>query len=271
MPPTRDDPPDPTTLLRSFSAHHELDWGSTPYDAADIAHRHGAKAARKALRLLAQAAAVEPDRTAEFLASLPPNGSAYQLNRRVKSPESLARKLGDWAKDRSRRPVDDLLRYTVVMDRPDQLVAAARHTIDQLTDRGWRVRHAMQSYTNGSRYKGLHAYLEVPGVARVEVQFHSVASLEVKELTTPWYEIERSATAPDEEREAARQRSVEASNTLDPPAGIAELRTLGDRPVAVNNYSDSRQALAKTSQEQPDLTRPTPRAPAIEKNDGVAR
>ncbi len=271
MPPTRDDPPDPTTLLRRFSANHPLDWGTAPYDTAGVAHRHGPKATRKALRLLDQAAAVEPDRTAEFLAALPPGGSPYQLSRRVKSPESLARKLRDWGKDRSHRPIDDLLRYTVVTDRPDQLVAAARHTIDQLTECGWQVRHAMQSYTEGSRYKGLHAYLEAPGVARIEVQFHSTASLKVKELTTPWYEIERSASAPDEERAAARQRSVQASSSLEPPAGIAELRTLGGRPVAVNNYSDSRQALAPAAPARPDRTRPTPRAAALEKNDGVAR
>lgn len=264
MPPTRDDPPDLVALLRRFTA---VDWGATPPNPAEIARRHGPKATRKALDLLQQAAAIEPERTAEFLAALPRHGSAYQLNRRVKSPESLARKIRDRAKDKSNRPVDDLLRYTVVVDRSDQLVGAARHTVEQLIESGWCVRHAMQSYTDGSRYKGLHAYLEAAGVARVEVQFHSVASLKVKELTTPWYEIERSATMPDEERGAARQLSIEASNSLEAPAGIAELHTLGGRPVAVNNYSDSRQALTNSSNAQPPLRKAT----ALDKNDGVAR
>ncbi|MFI5731915.1 hypothetical protein ACIA49_17455 [Kribbella sp. NPDC051587] len=272
MPPTRDDPPDPTTLLRRFSAHHELDWGSTPYDAADIAHRHGAKAAQKALRLLAQAAAVEPDRTAEFLASLPPNGSAYQLNRRVKSPESLARKIQSWTAKGNDRPMDDILRYTVVVEAPDQVVAAARHTVAQLLSRGWRVRHVMHSYTEGSRYKGVHGYMEAPDSPRIELQFHSTASLKVKELTTPWYEIERSVSATPDERAAARDKCVAASATLSPPAGIAELTTLGGRRVAVNNYSDSQQALTNSANAKDDhVDRPTARAAALEKNDGVVR
>ncbi|WP_165952880.1 hypothetical protein, partial [Kribbella albertanoniae] len=259
-------------LLRRFSTSHALDWGATPYDAADIAHRHGPKATRKALRLLAQAATVEPERTAEFLAALPPGGSPYQLSRRVKSPESLARKLRAWAKNGAYRPVDDILRYTVLVERPEQLVEAARRTVDQLTERGWRVRHAMHSYTEGSRYKGIHGYLEAPGSPRIEVQFHSVASLEVKEMTTPWYEVERSVSATADQRAEARDKCVAASDTLSPPAGIDQLTTLGGRRVAVNNYSDSQQALADSDSGQPGRAdRPSPRTPALEKNDGVGR
>src|SRR5690242_14342910 len=175
MPATRDDPPDPTSLLRRFTTHHALDWGPTPYGTADVVARHGAKATHQALRLLAEAAAVEPARTAEFLAALPPEGTAYQLSRRVKSPESLARKVRDWTDRGIRGPMDDILRYTVSVERPDQLVSAARHTVDQLNAQGWRVRYAMHSYTEGSRYKGIHANLEMAGSPRIEVQFHSVS------------------------------------------------------------------------------------------------
>ncbi|TCC33705.1 hypothetical protein [Kribbella sindirgiensis] len=240
MPPASDRPPEPSTLHRAFSIGGPLDWGDHPLSAAEIARLHGAKATRKSLRLLEEAVAIEPRITADFLASLPDAASPYQLARRVKSPESLARKIRDSAVKHRRVPLDDLLRYTVQAASPDDLVDSARGTVDQLTDRGWRVVYAMHSYTDGSRYKGLHAYLAAPGGARVEIQFHSAASARIKELTTPWYEIERSLRAATHDRDVARQKCVDLSATLSPPAGIEGLTALGGKDVTVKNYSDSR-------------------------------
>ncbi|MDX2974496.1 hypothetical protein [Kribbella solani] len=72
----------------------------------------------------------------------------------------------------------------MLTERPDDLVAAARDTAGVLIGQGWNVVYAMHSYTDGSRYKGIHAYLRTPDVERVEVQWHSHASVRVKELTT---------------------------------------------------------------------------------------
>ncbi|WP_427889758.1 hypothetical protein ACQHIV_40335 [Kribbella sp. GL6] len=207
--------------------------------------------------------------TTQFLDSLPSGTTPYQLDRRVKSPESLARKLADWADLKNRFPVDDVLRYTVLTESPEELVAAARRTADALTEQGWKVRYAMHSYTEGSRYKGVHTNLVVPGAPRVEVQIHSVASAAVKEQTAPWYKIERSAAASAEDRAQARRQCVEASATLEQPQGIDAMTRLGGKRVAVNNYSDSRTAIAGRA--------PTasPRASAhsttLDKNGGIAR
>ncbi|WP_132208086.1 hypothetical protein [Kribbella steppae] len=221
--------------------------------------------------MLEEAVAVEPRITAQFLAALPPTASPYQLTRRVKSPDSLARKIHNAAVKRKRVPLDDVLRYTALTTSPSELVKTTRHTIDQLTDQGWRVAYAMQSYTDGSRYKGIHAYLAVAGVDRVELQFHSPASAKVKELTTRWYEIERSARASDEERTAARQHCADLSATLWPPPGIENLTMLGGRPVAVNNYSDSRQQLPPADRLQASA-RPAAEHPSVNKrNDGMMR
>ncbi|MEI8410109.1 MULTISPECIES: hypothetical protein [unclassified Kribbella] len=209
--------------------------------------------------------------TAQFLECLPPTASAYQLTKRVKSPESLARKLQDWEDAEKHFHVDDLLRYTVLTETPDDLVAAARHTVDELGSHGWRVAYAMQSYTEGSRYKGLHAYVVPPGLARAELQFHSVASAKVKELTTPWYEIERSATAAPDEREAARLRCIDLSATLRPPKGIGELQSLGGMRVAVKNYSDSRDPARQREGLPPSSTQRAAHLTVLDKNDGIAR
>lgn len=272
MPSTPDRPSEPSDLHRAFSINGDLDWGDTPFSTADVTNLHGAKATWKSLRILEQALAVEPNVTADFLAALPPTGSAYQLNRRVKSPESLARKVRNWQRSDVRRPIDDVLRYTVVTETPDELVHTARRTTDELTARGWRTTYAMHSYTDGSRYKGIHAYLRAHGIPRIEVQFHSVASARVKELTTPWYEIERSTNATDAERTVARLKCVEASAQLRPPAGIDDLTMLGGRRVAINNYSDSRAMATDRACAHPGATAQSNRQTALlERNDGTAR
>ncbi|NUS00015.1 MAG: hypothetical protein HOV67_32745 [Kribbellaceae bacterium] len=268
MPP----PCDPTALHQAFAASRPLDWGDKHRTTAEIAHLHGERATHRSLELLEQAATVEPIVTDQFLNSLPSGTTPYQLDRRVKSPESLARKIVDWQAADSSRPIDDLLRYTVLTESPDELVAAARRTVAALNDHGWRVRAAMHSYTDGSRYKGIHAGMTIDGCPRVEVQFHSVPSAKVKEATTLWYEIERSATATLAERAEARRQCAEASKVLKPPPGINQFTELGGTRVVVNNYSDSRQDAPNARRSKASGEQRTPRSTTLDKKaGGIAR
>lgn len=269
MPCAPDHPPDLTALRRAFEAGRPVDWGDNSLVPADIARRYGMKATGKSLELLRQTAEIEPQVTAQFLASIPTGSSPYQLSRRVKSPESLARKLRTWSDANNRSPVEDLLRYTVLTESPDDLVASTRSTTEALTDHGWRVLYAMHSYTDGSRYKGVHAHFRTPDIDRLEIQWHSVSSAEVKELTTRWYEVERSLTTSDADRTAARAKCVEASAQLRKPAGIDALTELGGRRVKVNNYSDSRQMVIDR---RPGATEPG-RRPTTDRDrgEGIAR
>ncbi|TCC18227.1 hypothetical protein [Kribbella speibonae] len=271
MPGTPPLPPTPKSLHQALNATRPLIWDDVSASTDEISSRYGPEATERSLHLLEQAAAVEPIVTDQFLDSLPSGTMPYQLDRRVKSPESLARKIADWTDAGRHLPIDDILRYTAVTENPDELVAAARRTVDELNSHDWHVRTAMHSYTEGSRYKGLHAGLTISGCPRVEVQFHSVASAKIKEMTTPWYEIERSATATLEERAEARQRSVEASKTLKPPQGIDELTKLGGTRVQVNNYSDSRLRPVSEGRATTQGERQQPRTAALDKTDGIAR
>jgi hypothetical protein len=272
VPPPLTDLPDPSDLHVRLSRHGPLDWGDQIPSIAEIAKLHGIRATRKSLELLEQAVSTEPRITATVLAALSRDSSPYQLESRVKSPESLARKLQDLQRSRSYRPPEDLLRYTALTELPDTLVNAARHTADKLNQAGWRVTYAMQSYTEGSRYKGIHTLLKTPTGDRVEVQFHSAASAKIKEATTPWYEIERSGQASPAERTAARRECIRLSATLVEPPGIAGMIELGGRRVAVNNYSDSRKPpkpSIEPHQRQPDSQAPT--KAATSRNEGVSR
>jgi predicted RNA binding protein YcfA (HicA-like mRNA interferase family) len=271
--PTRELLPEPHDLLRALARHGAVDWGESLPTAAEIARMYGDQATARSLELLEQLVATEPRVTAEFLSAVPSLGSPYQLAHRIKSPQSLARKLFD-RQDQRRwwRAPEDLLRYTVRTESPDKLVTAARHTAGELNRTGWQVTYAMQSYTAGSRYKGIHAFLKTSTAAKVEVQFHSAQSIKVKELTTPYYEVERSAQATIKEREAARRECIHLSATLTVPTGIDQLKDLGGRAVEVKNYSDSRQTASPSAVESPRQDgQSAVRTAAVTREDGVGR
>jgi hypothetical protein len=241
LPPGQEQPLGLSELHARFSAQYApVQWGEQPASAAEVARLYGAKATARSLQLLERTIITEPRVTAQFLAAMPPSATAYRLERRIKSPESLARKLHAMQRSKQRHPPDDLLRYTALTEVPDTLVEAARETCDELSRAGWRIRYAKQSYAEGSRYKGIHGYFVTPSDDQVEVQFHSVESVQVKEATTPWYEIERDARSCPEQRTAARQECVRLSATLQEPPGIDTLTELGGLRVAVSNYSDHR-------------------------------
>ena len=232
--------PEPTDLHALFAQRHPVQWGDRLPTTAQLAADYGRDAVRLSLITLQGRLRTEQQTTADFLAAVPDDATAYNLDSRVKSPMSLARQFQDrLERDKEGEPAD-VLRYTVLCQSPNELAAAARFTTEQLQRRGWAVESAMHSYTSGSRYKGLHANLRTPVGDAVEVQFHSVASSKVKEASTRPYEIERDPASTDSERAAARRVCVELSDTLPVPLGLDSLRTLGGVTVEVNNYSDSR-------------------------------
>jgi hypothetical protein len=272
-PPGLADVPEPRELLASFGRRGEVEWGAELPTAAEIAQQYGVPAAVRSLELLKRTVSTEPRVTAEFLAALPSSGAPYHLASRIKSPHSLARKLRDAQRSGREIPPEDLLRYTVVTEHPDSLVATTRQTIDRLSASEWQTTYAMHSYTEGSRYKGVHAYLAIPSGGSVEVQFHSLAAVKVKEATTPYYEIERSADATLSQRSAARQECVRLSATLAAPFGIDNLKVLGGERVEVNNYSDSRQQ--RKSNSSTNAIAPTQssagQTPTTTRTDGMQR
>jgi hypothetical protein len=271
-PPGSEDLPTPSDLHARFSTMHApVDWGQRLPFAAEIAELYGAKATARSLRLLERTIGTEPRITAQFLEAMPPSASAHRLECRIKSPESLARKLHDLQRSKQRHPPDDLLRYTALTEVPDTLVDAARDTCDELSRAGWQIRYAKQSYTEGSRYKGIHGYFVTPSDDRVEVQFHSVASVKVKEATTPWYEIERDARSSPGERTAAREECVRLWATLQEPPGIGILTELGGLRVAVSNYSDHRKPANAPAGVRSSDSRGAPQAPTPTRSDGIGR
>jgi hypothetical protein len=232
----------PAELHAALASRHPLDWGEPPAARAEISKRYGDRATTAALQRLSEVAAVEPAVTADVLRSVPLGASAHQLDNRVKSPESLARKLHTESMHRRQSlaqalgTVNDVLRYTLVVPDPQDLVAQTEAFVNALEQHGWSVVEAYHTYVDGSRYRGIHATMLTPQGPPVEIQFHSEASAEVKKATTLLYEINRDPTRSRSERENARVESTKLSDGLDIPDGLMELRQLGDQPVTCRRF-----------------------------------
>ena len=104
---------------------------------------------------------------------------------------------------------------------------------------GWTMDSAHHSYLEGSRYKGLHAFLRCYDEL-IELQIHSRESIDVKERTTPLYVVERDNRQDKQVRDAARAASIALSETMRQPAGVDELDELGGVPVARRVYGKRR-------------------------------
>ena len=235
--------PEPVDLHAWLSGQRPLDWGDPIPSKAEIAATYGVEKAAESLELLTKAAAVEGRITGAVLSAIGAEASPYQLAKRLKSPQSLARKLVKYEDyyRRSRQVPEDVLRYTAAVKHPDELTKAAVRTIDRLQHQQWQMESAHHSYVDGSRYKGLHTLLRSHG-ERVEVQVHSGESIDVKERTTSLDEIERDADQEPAARGAVRRECIALSAQMTQPAGIDDLKELGGVTVRATSYGRKRPA-----------------------------
>lgn len=200
------------------------------------------QAGAEALALIRDLREREAEMTTDFIASTDSAGVGQAgLEYRMKSPQSLARKLKERAKNRglslgeAAEQVQDLIRYTAVCHKHTDLVSKAKAVTNELTARGWTVLSVENSYVDGHPYKGIHLNLEKSGFV-TEVQIHSKQSLAVKESTHADYEISRDARQGFDDRREAEARSVAAWREVTTPRGLGSL-TLGGVKVQVKKYS----------------------------------
>lgn len=227
----------------------EVDWAANgPQDGAEAVWRDYAPAiATETISVLAETRAAEPRTTSDIVAAIPAGTHPHGLEFRMKSPASLARKI------RSRATVTavaqasgglqsvsdkltDLLRYTAVAPRHDDLPATASATIAALEARGYTVVAAEHSYVDGNAYKGIHVLVQHGDERPVEIQFHSAQSQAVKDDNHVDYEIERDRRNPYAAREAAQARMTKRSSTIPTPSGLEDLTDIGGVPLVEKPY-----------------------------------
>lgn len=200
------------------------------------------EAACWSLTLLEEVRSEEPAVTAAVRsAAADVGGSCHGLAFRMKSPDSLARKLDNEMAKASRQqraqPIDveaiaraesdDALRFTIALERHEDLPTGLERTIESLRAQGWEPLEVKDSYLSGNSYKGLHLIARTPEQRVVEVQIHSEQSAKVKESIHEDYEVARDRSRSRADTRAAAWRCIEASRQVPSPSGLAEYYPAG--------------------------------------------
>lgn len=183
--------------------------------------------AEKLAEMLIQAAVqAEPDVTTVLRSLESENARLVGLEHRFKSKESLARKIISDAEDMeitledAAKTIGDVLRYTLCID-DSQYVSTVDKALRTLEENHISV-IKFRNRWGSEGYKGINVNLETQNGLILELQLHTPASYEAKELEHPNYEIARSKTATEEERIAAERFAKEIYAKVPVPEGAPE-------------------------------------------------
>ncbi|WP_458682603.1 hypothetical protein [Prescottella equi] len=225
----------------------ELEWANDAASSPEQLYReYPQEVAGLVVEMMATAKEQEAEMTSDVLETRPAGARMHGLEFRMKSPESLARKLytkfeadpfADLHETADR--ITDVVRYTTISDS-DQVVATARTTVARLTERGWTVIEVEQSYVDGNQYKGLHLLARHTSGRVAEFQFHTEESQRIKDDTHVDYEAARNPRLPDSERAALIEKMTAVWAQVPAPAGLAELIELGGCQVKPKVYAPPR-------------------------------
>jgi hypothetical protein len=180
---------------------------------------------RTASDLVASATAAEPGVTADLVAigaetGLDPNAAfvldgktLHTLDARLKKEDSTRRKLDERMQEDPTQTHEELvagmkdnLRYTYVGD-PATYNASVKAGIQAMVDRGYEPVRATNYWKEPAGYEGLNTNWRTPSGQMFEVQFHTAAGLNIKEvLSHPLYEAQRKAPKGSPEWKALDQQ-----------------------------------------------------------------
>jgi hypothetical protein len=149
------------------------------------------------------------------------------FDRRIKGEDRLKEKVADRMRTTGRTPdqalaeVPDVVRFTYQYSESGY-ATGVQADVKRLEERGFSKVELRNTWDN-DQYKGINTRWREPksGVL-FEVQFHTQASLEAKELTHKAYERIRS-TAFEGERAELRQFQCRVNSAIPVPSGVAEI------------------------------------------------
>ena len=119
--------------------------------------------------------------------------------------------------------INDALRYTLVVEDSDY-TQKVKSTIEILTAEGCSVVKFRNAW-DGDEYKGINVAFEAKNGTIFEIQFHSPQSYDINHFQThPYYEIIRSDTATEAEKEEAHRMQKELMGKCSIPEGALEIK-----------------------------------------------
>lgn len=180
-------------------------------------------------KLVARAIEAEPAITSAVKAAVERSkGRLEGLDKRLKSPGSISRKIDGWAgkfggAERAAQMIMDAVRYTVVV-RPEDLVMQEYRIVDDLYHQGHRVVDARNHFDN-TKYKGYHVWLATPQGFEYEIQFHTPETFMGREKAHLLYDrYRRIPKANSQLREKLSGAMGEIWSKIQPPPGWHKLK-----------------------------------------------
>lgn len=177
--------------------------------------------------LLTQAAAVEGAVTRDMQRLEGENAKLLGLDHRMKSEDSLARKIETDAEKKHLSPetaasgIHDVLRYTLAIDA-DRYQETVPCVLRRLEEKGYEVQKFNNAW-GGKYYQGVNVQLKTPGGIPIELQFHTPQSFAIKQASHGVYEIRRDPAATAEEKARATRLSIAYNVQVKAPEGAEAL------------------------------------------------
>lgn len=197
----------------------------------------GLSAAAVAKDVHAKAVAAEPAITKDMQDLATANGGELvNLDFRLKTQDSLKRKIADKARDEfggdhkaAGADIGDSVRYTMQLDEQNY-ASAAKATIDSLNEQGYST-NVKNYWQEGNVYKGINVTTTAPNGQIFELQFHTKDSFNLKEnVNHPLYEIYRLPTTPAAQKYDLALQMSNNWKSVALPANLDLLATVG-KPV----------------------------------------
>lgn len=147
----------------------------------------------------------------------------------VKSEDSLTRKVSAEVLATGGDPETiakgkyDVNRYTMQGDEKN-LASIANGTIGELRSQGYKVVELKNTLANEeAEYRGINMKLQDPNGVKIELQFHTAKSLEVKEINHKLYEEQREVTTSKARREELGKMMKANAKSIPTPDDIASV------------------------------------------------
>ena len=177
-----------------------------------------------------KAAAAEPQVTALLQSMESEKASLTGLEHRLKSTESLERKILLNAHDMEVTPaeaaanINDVLRYTYLIGDADY-TAGTKQIIDTLLAAGYQLVTFKNYWANETTdYEGINTWFRTPEGVIFELQFHTPVSYDVKDKGHVYYEIMRDEHSTPEEKAEAERKEKELFALIPFPEGVKTIQ-----------------------------------------------
>jgi hypothetical protein len=166
------------------------------------------------------------------VAAQDPTRALAGFDRRIKGAERLKEKISDRMRSKGRSPeealaqISDVVRFTFTY-RETAYADGVRKDLERLEAAGFTPVEVRNTWAS-DQYKGINTqWLEPQSGVRFEVQFHTQASLEAKELTHQAYErirtITESSTETERETAELKQFQYRVNSTIPIPSDVSDI------------------------------------------------